>query len=365
MVKVDDRREDEEERLRGQAEIWDVMLAFVDSMALKCAVELGIPDIINSHGRAITLLEITNAIKTNSQLSSSPDINCLSRIMRLLVRKRVFSSQSHPEAGETDETMLYNLTPSSKWLLRDSEFSLVPMVLFEHNPRLMAPWHYLTKCVQEGGFAFEKTYGTQVWDYALANPDINKLLNDAMECTARIIVVTLLAAYKEGFDGIETIVDVGGGTGMVVIEIVKAHPHMRGVNFDLPHVVAAAPEFEGVKHVGGDFFVNVPHADAVIMKWVLHDWCDEDAVRILKNCRKAIPKDTGKVIIVDFVLKPDGKELFDHMGLVFDMLMMAHSSNGKERTEVEWKKLLNDAGFPTYKVIKIPTLGSIIEAYPY
>ena len=96
----------------------------------------------------------------------------------------------------------------------------------------------------------------------------------------------------------------------------------------------------------------------------MHDWNDEDCVKILKNCRNAIPEKSGKLIIAEVVLQPDGEGLFDNMGFVFDLVMIAHSSGGKERTEPEWKKLLEDGGFPRYQIIKIPSLLSIIEAYP-
>jgi hypothetical protein len=100
------------------------------------------------------------------------------------------------------------------------------------------------------------------------------------------------------------------------------------------------------------------------MQWIMHDWSDEICVKILKNCRKAIPEESGKVIIVDVVLQPDGNGLFDDTGLMFDLLMLAHTSGGKERTELEWKKVLEGGGFPRYNIIKIPVLPSIIEAYP-
>ena len=100
------------------------------------------------------------------------------------------------------------------------------------------------------------------------------------------------------------------------------------------------------------------------MQWIMHDWNDESCVKILKNCRKAIPEETGKVIIVDVVLQPEGNGLFDDTSLVFDLLMIAHSSGGKERTELEWKKVLEEGGFPRYNIIKISALPSIIEAYP-
>ena len=102
----------------------------------------------------------------------------------------------------------------------------------------------------------------------------------------------------------------------------------------------------------------------ILLQWVLHDWSDEHCIKILKNCRKAISEKIGKVIIVDIVLEKDNNDLFDETRMVFDLLMMAHTSGGKERTELEWKKLLKEGGFPSYKIIKIPTMPSIIEAYP-
>ncbi|KAI3844681.1 hypothetical protein MKW92_008255 [Papaver armeniacum] len=350
---------EEDERLKGQVEIWEHMYAFVDSMALKCAVELGIPDIINSHGGPATISEIINNLPATT--SSSSGVDYLTRVMRLLVRKRIFSSQINQKTNQIS----YDLTPSSKWLLRDSRFSLSPFILAQLDPLLLKPWQYMGKCVNEGGLPFEKAHGAEIWDFALANPEFNNLFNDAMRCTAEIITNAVLVKYKDGFNGIESLVDVGGGTGTMIAEIVKANPHIRGINFDLPHVVSTAPQQQGVEHVGGDMFVHIPEADAVIMKWIMHDWGDEDCVKILRNCHKAIAKKkNGKVIIVDCVLGPDGDGSFDKTGLAFDLVMIALSSGGKERTEVEWKMLLNNAGFTRYNIIPIPAFPSIIEAFP-
>ncbi|XP_042519729.1 (R,S)-reticuline 7-O-methyltransferase-like [Macadamia integrifolia] len=353
---------EEEGTLQGQVEIWKIMFSFAESMALKCAVELRVADIINSHGHPITLQEIAAGID-----SPSPDVDCLARVMRLLVRKRIFTS-SQPIADDIKETV-YGLTNSSKWLLRDSSTSpsLAAMVLAEDHPWLMAPWHYLTKCAQEGGVAFTKAHGCQIWDFAAANPEFNHLFNEGMACTSKVVLEAVLSAYREGFAGMgsgSVVVDVGGGTGMAVAEIVKSHPHVKGINFDLPHVVDTAPQYTGVSHVGGDMFVSIPKADVHFLKWVLHDWSNEICINILKNCRKALPEKNGKIIIVEVVLEPEGKGLFAETGLVLDLLMIAHTSGGKERTKIEWKKLLEEAGFPSHKIIQIPALPSIIEAYP-
>ncbi|KAI3966872.1 hypothetical protein MKW92_017328 [Papaver armeniacum] len=348
-----------EERLKGQAEIWEHMFAFVDSMALKCAVELGIPDIINSHGRPITMSEIIDSLRANT--SSSVNVDYLTRIMRLLVHKRLFTSQLHQENNQ----IVYGLTRSSKWLLKDSKFNLSPLVLFETSPQPLKPWQYLGKCVQENGLPFETAHGCGIWDLALADPKFNGKLNGAMQCMTILIINEMLTEYKDGFNGIRSIVDVGGGTGTLLAEIVGANPHIQGINFDLPHVVATCPDIPGVKHFGGDMFVSIPEADAVIMKSLLHDWTDEDCTKILKNCYKAITnKKNGKVIIVEFVLRPEGNGLFDKTGLILDMVMLAHTSGGKERTEIEWKMLLTNAGFPRYNIIQTPACPCIIEAFP-
>ena len=96
----------------------------------------------------------------------------------------------------------------------------------------------------------------------------------------------------------------------------------------------------------------------------MHNWSDEDCIKILKNCRKAIPEKTGKVVILDVVVNPESDNAFDRVGMIFDIMMMALCPGGKERTELQWKRILEVGGFPRYKIIKIPTVESIIEAYP-
>ncbi|KAK3446033.1 hypothetical protein EUGRSUZ_A01796 [Eucalyptus grandis] len=348
--------------LRGQAEIWRYMLGFADSMALNCAVELRIADIIHSHsGRPVTLAQIARSIEG----SPSPDLPYLSRVMRLLVRRNIFSVHRPSDGGD----LLYSLTDLSRWLVRDSELNLVPMVIMENHPLQLAPWHCLGQCVREGGIAFQKAHGVEIWEFARDNPEFNKIFNDAMACTAKIIMKAAFEAYGEGFSLVGSVVDVGGGTGGVIAEIVRAYPRIRGINFDLPHVVATAPAHDGVEHVGGNMFEAIPKADAVFLKWVLHDWGDEDCVKILKNCRKAIASSDqkpGKLIIVDLVLRDQegSGDPFEDVGVTFDLIMMALQSGGKERTEAEWKVLLEQGGFPRHNIIKIQALPSIIEAFP-
>ncbi|XP_038703598.1 xanthohumol 4-O-methyltransferase-like [Tripterygium wilfordii] len=340
--------------LRAQAEVWQLMYGFADSMVLKCAIELGIPDIIHSHGGPISLSQIASGLN-----SSHPDLAYLERIMRYLVRKKVFSVHNQANGGE----ILYGLTHISRWLLTDSNLCLSPMAIMESHPWQLVPWHCFARCVKEGGLAFEKAHGCGIWDLASQNPEFNNLFNDGLASSSKVVISALISQYKDGFADVKTLVDVGGGTGVGLAEIVKAYPHIKAINFDLPHVLATAPDHTGISHVGGDMFDTIPNADAVFMKWILHDWRDEDCVKILKNCRKAIPEKTGKLVLMEIVVQEEEDTMFGNMDLIFDLVMIAHTSGG-ERTESQWKKLLAEGGFPRYKIIRIPAFLSIIEAYP-
>ncbi|GLJ07299.1 hypothetical protein SUGI_0063870 [Cryptomeria japonica] len=353
--------ESEEEELVGQAEAWKYTFAFVESLAVKSVVLLGIPDIIARRGPKATLSLSLIAAELPTQ---NPDVNCLFRILRFLVAKNFFRAET---SGGVNEVR-YGLTPASKWMLKDgagaSSLSMAAWLLMLNDVRSVAPWHHFNECVLNGGVAFEKAHGLHLWDYGASHPEYSHLFNQAMACNANIVMRAILSKY-EGFQGLNSLVDVGGGIGATVAEIVKAHPTINGINYDLPHVIATAPHFPGVKHVGGDMFKEVPSADAVFIQWVLHDWGDEDCVKILKQCRKAIPE-RGKVIIVDAVLNAREKTALDPcLGLVFDLVMIAFSSGGKERTEEEWKNVLMEAGFPRFNFIAIPALQSVIEAFPY
>lgn len=189
-------------------------------------------------GPASTLSQIASHISD----STSPNIPYLERIMRSLVRKKIFTAHRSFNGGEA----LYGLTYKSRWLMWESKPILMPHILMENHPWPMAPWHYLSYCVRDGGIAFKKAHGRDIWDLAAANSEFNRLFNDAMACTAQVVTEAVLAAYTDRFACIGSLVDVGGGTGGVISEIAKSDPHIKGINFDLPHVISTAPECAGV-----------------------------------------------------------------------------------------------------------------------
>ncbi|KAL8261310.1 hypothetical protein R6Q59_025359 [Mikania micrantha] len=185
-----------------------------------------------------------------------------------------------------------------------------------------------------------------------------------MACDARVGVAAIVEGCPEVFEGLTTVVDVGGSNGTAIRDVVEAFPWIKGINFDLPHVVSAAPASTGVEHVGGSMFDHVPKADAVYLMKVLHDWADEECIEILKKCKEAIPQDTGKVIVVDIIIGGEEDDDLKGVGLLCDMAMMILTSKGKERTLKEWSYIFHEAGFTRYIVKHIRAPQSVIEVYP-
>ncbi|KAI3515399.1 hypothetical protein L1887_14294 [Cichorium endivia] len=349
--------------LTGQAQILRYIYSALDGMAIRCCVELRIADIINNHGRPIALSEIAAGIDCQSI-----NVDGLGRLMRFLVHRKVFDEIVQAKDGEQEgeRESVYSLNHCSKWLLSDADSTLAPMVMIRTDPFILLPLHVLSRSIKEGVTAFKIIHGEEMFDFSLISSDFSNVFNQAMACTAKITINAIISSYKNGFLGSKgSVVDVGGGIGVAISEIVKAFPHLKGINFDLPHVISTAPSYDGVTHVAGDMFKAIPPAETIFMKWVLHDWSDDDCIKILKNCLKAIPKDTGKLIIAEVVQHPlEDDDPFDDTRLTYDLVMFSHFCDGRERTEFEWKKLLGEAGFSHYNIFKIPALQSIIVAIP-
>uniref|UniRef100_A0A803LEE1 Uncharacterized protein n=1 Tax=Chenopodium quinoa TaxID=63459 RepID=A0A803LEE1_CHEQI len=315
------------ELLKAHAEVYNHLFAYADTLALRAAIDLHIADIIHSHGQPMSLSQIASKLE-----SPSPDVKCLARVMRMLVH-----------------------------------LSLAPMFLTFTHPWIISAWFEISRSIKEGGTPFDKAYGQSFWERAAKDPEFNTMFNTGMAAATKPTLDAVVKGYKDGFSELKgTLIDVGGGVGRMIAKIVKAYPHIKGINLDLPHVVASAPPHPGVTHIGGDMFKEIPNADAIIFKSILHDWTDEHCLKILKNCKKAVSQSKGKVIIVDVILNPDGKGLFDDAVIGCDLWLMADCVGGKERTEEEWKKLLKEAGFTTLNIIRLPTIMSlsIIEAVP-
>ncbi|CAK9142729.1 unnamed protein product [Ilex paraguariensis] len=347
------------ELLQAQAHIWNQIFNFINSMSLKCAIQLGIPDVIHSHGRPMTLSELVDALPIHHTKAQF-----IYRLMCILIHSGFFVRQ---KISENDEEGGYLLTLASQLLLKDEPFSVTPLLLAMLDPILINPWHHVSEWFQnDDPTPFHTTHRRTLWDYTCHEPKLNHLINDAMSSDARLVTSVVARDCKGMFEGFNSLVDVGGGIGTVAKAIADKFPHLKCIVFDLPHVVADLEGTENLSYVGGDMFEAIPPADVVFLKWILHDWSDEESLRILKKCREAIPsKDKGgKVIIIEMIMqnqKGDDKSI--ETQLFFDMLMMAVVT-GRERNEKEWAKLFFDAGFSDYKITPILGLRSVIEIYP-
>nr|XP_028960813.1 caffeic acid 3-O-methyltransferase-like [Malus domestica] len=162
------------------------------------------------------------------------------------------------------------------------------------------------------------------FEYHGTDPRFNKVFNRAMADHSIIAMKKLLVTYK-GFEGLTSVVDVGGGTGSVIHMIVSKYPSFKGINFDLPHVIKDAPQYPGVEHVGGDMFVSVPKGDAIFMKMM---------------------------ILVDIIIPVSpNSSLATKLANHVDMIMLAHNPGGKERTEKEFEALVKGSGFQGFRVM--------------
>ncbi|XP_062105910.1 trans-resveratrol di-O-methyltransferase-like [Humulus lupulus] len=350
------------ELLQAQELVWNCSLSFIKPMSLKCAIDLGIPDIIHNHGQPITLSNLISSLPIHPSKA-----HFIHRLMRILVHFGFFSTQPQEEKKE-EET--YSLTLASRLLLKDGPFRAATFFLVQLNPLLLTPWHFLSTWFQKGEddpTPFEMVNGMNFWDFVGDDPMVKHMFTEAMANDSRIMSKVVVEEGKEVFEGLSSLVDVGGGTGIMAKAIVKAFPNIKCTVLDLPYVVADLKGTHNLNFIEGDMFKKIPSANAVLLKWILHDWSDEEAVTILKKCREAIwSKDKGgKVILIDMVIdeNPKLEKKSAETQLCFDMLMMVDLT-GKERNKKEWENIFLAAGFSHYKITPIVGLRSLIEVYP-
>ncbi|XP_041012363.1 caffeic acid 3-O-methyltransferase-like [Juglans microcarpa x Juglans regia] len=322
--------------------------ASVLPMVLKSAIELDLLEIMAKAGPGAYLSpsEIASQLPT-----TNPDAPVmLDRILRLLASYSVLTYSLRTLPGGRVER-LYGLGPVSKFLTKNEDgVSIAPLCLMNQDKVLMESWYYLKDAVLEGGIPFNRAHGVTSFEYHGKDLRFNKVFNKGMSDHSTITMKKILETYK-GFEGLTSVVDVGGGTGAVLSMIVSKYPSIKGINFDLPHVIEDAPSSPGVDHVGGDMFVSVPKGDAIFMKWICHDWSDEHCLKFLKNCYKALP-DNGKVIVAECILPVAPDTSLAAKGVIhIDVIMLAHNPGGKERTEKEFEALAKGAGFQGFRVM--------------
>lgn len=279
----------------------------------------------------------------------------LYRVLRALASIGVFAE---------DEDGRFSLTPLADTLRSDRSGSLRGMALLWGHPEHWQAWGSFLDTVRTGRSGFELAFGVPLFQFFAQRPEIALIFNDAMTAFSGYEADAVAAAYD--FSGAGSLVDVGGGQGLLLATILRRFPGVRGVLFDLPSVVTAgnAPlDALGVRDratvVGGDFFAAAPDGgDVYILKNIVHDFDDRQALAILSVVRRAMDAH-GTLLLAQEVLPPGNAP---SGGKLLDMQMLL--IGGRERTEAEYRSLLEGGGFRLTRIIPTQAPLSLIEAVP-
>jgi hypothetical protein len=319
------------------------------TFALHAAAKIGVADLLADGPRPCA--ELAEATGTQAPL--------LARLLRMLASGGVFAEV---------EPGVFALTPVSE-LLREGPGSLRGVALMWGQEGPLA-WGDLVGTLRTGRTGYRLKAGTSEWEYYAAHPEAAAVFNDGMTALSRMQADAVVAAYD--FPASGTLVDVAGGHGTLLATILRARPGLRGVLFDAPAVVAgarpvlqAAGVADRCETVGGDFFEAVPDGgDVYTLKLILHDWDDERAAAILRNCRRAMGE-RGTLLILDTVVPPGvaGASGEFVQALRRDVNMMAWTG-GRERTAEQLGALLAAAGFRLARVLPTASILGVVEAHP-
>lgn len=315
-----------------------MMSGYAVSQLIYVAAKLQIADRLKDGPLAID--ELAN--------SSGTHATSLLRVMRGLAAVGLFRESSGRQ---------FELTPLGQYLRTDVPDSLAPMALFTHDSYLA--WAELLHAVETGEPAFNHLFGMHRYQYLEQHPDAAARFNAAMALLSAQLRRAVVAAYD--FSQFETAVDIGGGQGGLLLDLLRANPSLRGILFDTDAVTQAAGKHERCDVVAGDFFTAVPSGgDVYLLSHVIHNWSDDDAARILANCREAMPAG-GTLLIVEMIMPDECGPSMSNYPLVMTDLQMFVMTGGRERTEGEYHALLQRSGFELKRIIPMQALESIIE----
>ena len=314
------------------------------SKAIAVAAELEIADILEEGPK--TIEEIARISGTHAP--------SLYRVMRVLAGEGIFKEK---------QNKTFTLTPLAKELL-EKKSSAKYMVLNVVSPVNWKLFGEMLHCIKTGENATVKTLGADtIFEYLEKDPKENEIYNKSMASTSKSACAAIVSAYD--FSKFKNIIDVGGGQGYLISTLLYKNEKLKGVIFDLPHVIKGSDKnFEkfGVsrraKAIPGSFFDFIPEgADAYLLKNIIHTWDDDHCIQILKNVHKVMVTN-GKLLLFETVIKEDNNPSF---GKLLDLQMMIATKGGKERTEKEFEELFKKAGFKLTRIIPTAAPLSIIE----
>ncbi|HEX4419908.1 MAG TPA: methyltransferase [Kofleriaceae bacterium] len=322
----------------------DMIHGYQASQMVYVAAKLGIADILK-HG-PMSAKEVACAV--------AADEAQMFRFLRGLVEHRVLTRNSDGR---------FALTEIGEVLRTDRPSSMHDYVLFVDSEAMYQAWGGLLRNVQTGEVAFERANGVGFFDYCVQNPEFGARFNRLAGRRTSTVAASIVAAYD--FSSASQIMDVGGGNGSLLAEILEANPKLNGILFDMESVIADARHYlqeRGVSArcelISGSFFDSIPRADGTyILKSILHDWDNAHCIRILENCRRCMAA-TSKLLVVERVIP---EQIDRAKGAIASDLAMMVMLGGAERTEAEFRALFQAAGFELVRVIPTKSDRSVLE----
>ncbi|KAI4371907.1 hypothetical protein MLD38_010203 [Melastoma candidum] len=328
-------------------------------MILGSAIDLGILDILDAHGPGAKLSPYQIASELKAGHPEAPSM--IDHMLCLLASHSILTCSVEADATGSGCHRFYGLAPVARYFTKNSgRGSLGSWMLMVQHKVVLNSWFNLKEAVMDGGFPFEMTHGATANKYFAEHPPLFDDFRSSAKDFNKLIMVRILDTYS-GFEGINLLIDVGGGDGSVLNTILSKYPSMRGINYDLPPVIENCPSYERIEHIPGSMLSGVPKGDAILIKWVLHSWDDEHFLKVLNNCYTALPSE-GKVIVIDMVI-PESPEPSPLTQNIFQFYLHVKTMNPRriERTAREFENLAKGAGFSG---ICIPTCAynfSVIE----
>jgi hypothetical protein len=321
---------------------------YIPAALIGIIIELGIPDLLG---------EKTKPVSELAAATHASD-DALYRMLRTLSSYGIFTESSGRR---------FSLTSAGRYLRSDVADSLRGYMRWVTNSFVFRNYADLMHSAQTGQPTVDHLFGKSLFGHLQTSPELSQIFNDAMTSFSQIVSAALLQAYD--FSGIKVIADLGGGQGALLAAILQKYSAMRGLLLEQEYVLAGARKrflesglAERCGTMAVDFFQNVPTgADAYLMKSIIHDWDDQRASIILKNCREALRNvQSGRLILVEAII-PQGSE--PHMSKLTDMQMLI-LAGGRERTQEEFRQLLAHSGFRMTAVLPTRSFVSVVEAVP-
>jgi len=326
----------DKQQVSPQLQIWQLGLGFANTAVLHALVKTGVIEQLREKPKCLSEIEQVCGLHTD----------VLNRAMRFATVIDVVRE----DEGQ------YALTEAGRFLLKDVQGSLYMGLLLVGSEPWQRAWQNFAYALTTGGNAFEPVMGAGFFEYLDQHPEIGTLYNQWMTISTTMAGRAIADAYD--FTPFKTVCDIGGGQGILLKGILTANTHLRGILYDQGSVLkdhVLADILPRVDLQAGNFFDRVPKADVLLMKSVIHDWNNEKCQVILSNCRQAM-QPSSRLLIIEMVLASPT----DMMGAFYDLHMQV-LLGGRERTENEFREILEKAGLKLNRIISTNSPMKIIE----